>query len=75
MWNDLWEHHRGKIIGVAGGIFLGIIYLISGFWDMLVFLLLMLIGYYIGNKMDRGEPWDEWSRLYRWLTDRWNLFR
>ena len=75
MWNELWERHRGKSVGIAGGIFLGIIYLISGFWDMLFFLLLILIGYYIGRKIDRGETWEEVSRLIRWLTERWNPFR
>jgi uncharacterized membrane protein len=74
-WDELREKHKGKSIGVAGGILLGIVYLISGFWDMLFFLLLVLIGYYIGSKADRGEIMEDVYKLYRWLTDRWNPFR
>lgn len=74
MWKELWDHHKATIVCIAGGIFFGILYLISGFWDMLFVLLLILIGYYIGRKIDRGEPWTEFSQIYRWLTDRWNPF-
>jgi uncharacterized membrane protein len=75
LWEELWERHRGKTLGVAGGIFLGIVYLFSGFWDMLFFLLLVLVGYYIGNKADRGVMMEDVSRVYRWLTDRWTPFK
>lgn len=75
MWQDIWDKHKGKCIGVAAGIFFGFIYLICGFWEMLVFLLLVMIGFYIGRKSDQGEAWLDISRLYRWLTERWNLFR
>lgn len=75
MWQELWKHHKGKCIGVVGGIFLGVIYLISGFWDMLMFLLLIMIGYYFGGRADGGRPMLDFSAIYRWLTERWNIFR
>lgn len=74
-WNELWENHRGKTVGMIGAFLMGVVYLISGFWDMLFVLLLLLIGFYIGSKADRGEIGSDLQRLYSWLTDRWNPFR
>ncbi|WP_166239165.1 DUF2273 domain-containing protein [Paenibacillus turpanensis] len=71
MWKELWERHRGKTTGTAAGMFFGFIYLIWGFWDMLVFAFLMLVGYYFGGKVERGEPLMDWSFLSRWFSDRW----
>lgn len=74
-WNEVWENHRGKTVGIIGASLLAIVYLISGFWDMLFVLLLLLIGFYIGSKADRGEIGSDIQRLYSWLTDRWKPFR
>lgn len=74
MWDELWKH-KATISGVVVGVFLGILYLINGFWDMMFVLLLMLLGYYIGRKLDRREPWTIFSTIYRWLIDRRNPFR
>lgn len=75
MWNELWEKHRGKCIGAASGVFFGFIYLIWGFWDMLIFAFIVFIGYYVGKKLDRGERMLEVDELWQWLTERWKMFR
>jgi len=75
MWNELWEKHRGKCIGAACGIFFGLVYLFFGFWDMLIFAFIVFIGYYLGNKLDRGERPLGIEELWRWLTERWRMFR
>ncbi|WNR42553.1 DUF2273 domain-containing protein [Paenibacillus roseipurpureus] len=75
MWNDLWEHHRGKVIGVAGGVFFGFIYLFFGFWDMLIFGWIVGIGLYIGNKLDRKESFVMLEDIWRYLTQKWRMFR
>lgn len=75
MWNDLLENHRGKLIGAASGFFLGILYLIVGFWDMLIFAFIVFIGYYMGKKLDRGQPLLQFESFWRWLTERWRMFR
>lgn len=54
MWEILWEH-KGKLIGVAAGLFFGLLYLFVGFWDTLVFLVFIGTGYYIGRKLDQKE--------------------
>lgn len=76
MWNELWERHSGKLLGIAGGIFLGFIYLFAGFWDMLIFAFIVYIGYHIGRKLDRKESLlEDVEQLWRWLTERWRMFR
>lgn len=54
----LWElllQHKGKVLGVAAGLFFGFLYLLVGFWDTLVVILLVTAGYYIGRKYDQKE--------------------
>jgi uncharacterized membrane protein len=75
MWNELWEQHRGKLIGAAAGVFLGFIYLICGFWDMLIFAFIVVIGYYIGSKLDRKESILPVEDIWRYLTQKWRMFR
>lgn len=57
------------------GIVLGFIYLFVGFWDMLMFGFIVYLGFYVGLKMDRRETLFPFGELYRWLTDRWRMFR
>jgi len=54
MWEILWEH-KGKLLGVAAGFFFGILYLLVGFWDTLVFLVFISTGFTIGRKLDHKE--------------------
>jgi uncharacterized membrane protein len=75
MWNEWLYKHKGKIIGVLSGIFFGFIYLIWGFWDMLIFAFIVYIAYYIGKRMDHKEPTERVEQLWHWLTDRWRMFR
>ncbi|MDF2922008.1 MAG: hypothetical protein K0R57_922 [Paenibacillaceae bacterium] len=75
MLNDLWENHRGKLLGTGVGFFLGLLYLIVGFWDMLIFAFILFIGYYMGKKLDRGEKPVQLDHLWQWLSERWKMFR
>ncbi|PYI55052.1 DUF2273 domain-containing protein [Paenibacillus flagellatus] len=78
MWNELWERHKGRLIGVASGLLLGIIYLISGFWDMLIFAFIVAVCFYAGGKFDAGRfrlNADEWLGKISRLADRWKWFR
>jgi uncharacterized membrane protein len=75
MWNELWESHRGKVIGVAAGVFFGFIYLFFGFWDMLIFGFIVLLGFYIGSKLDRKESFVMLEDIWRYLTQKWRMFR
>jgi|HigsolmetaAR203D_1030402.scaffolds.fasta_scaffold00658_4 uncharacterized membrane protein len=75
MWRELWNDHKGKCIGVAMGLLFGFVYLFFGFWDMVMFALLVLIGFAIGRKVDRAELKEDAQRWFHWLNERWNLFR
>ena len=75
MWNELWASHRGTCIGVASGVFFGLIYLIFGFWDMLIFAFIVYTGYAIGKQLDRGELSSKQESFFRWLNDRWRMFK
>lgn len=64
---ELWANHPGKTVGVGFGLLLGILFLLVGFWRMLVFALLVLAGYWIGRRIDRQE--DMYGLLSRILPD------
>ncbi|MBW5466526.1 DUF2273 domain-containing protein [Brevibacillus formosus] len=59
MMRELMWEHKGKLMGVFAGLFLGIIYLLVGFWDTLVFVVFIGTGYYIGRKLDHKEDLRE----------------
>ncbi|GIP37605.1 hypothetical protein J31TS4_08850 [Paenibacillus sp. J31TS4] len=75
MWRQLWERHPGKTVGTAMGLGLGVIYLFFGFWDMLIFAFIAFIGYYVGKKIDLQDPGLNVEQIWRWLTERWRMFR
>ncbi|WP_430072263.1 DUF2273 domain-containing protein [Paenibacillus naphthalenovorans] len=75
IWEQLREKHRGKTFGVLAGGVLGMIYLFFGLWRMLIFVLIVYTGYYIGKKLDRNEPVFPVEDTWRWLMDKWRLFR
>jgi len=52
---ECWNHHRGKFLGTLFGLLLGVLYLLVGFWRMLVVALLILGGFYLGKKVDEKE--------------------
>lgn len=54
-WFDTLMPYVGRIIGVAGGLFFGFLFLLVGFWKTLFFAMLVFLGYYLGRKKDRKE--------------------
>lgn len=73
---EVWESHRGRIVGIVSGIFFGFIYLIAGFWDMLFFALVVFIGYAVGKRKDlRMESVFRWDEMRKWLSERWRPFK
>lgn len=54
----MWEYikiHIGKAIAILAGLFFSLIYLLNGFFDTIVVLLIMSIAFYIGTKKDKKE--------------------
>lgn len=75
MWNEIWEQHRGKLIGAIAGLFFGILYLIVGFWDTLIFAFIVVVGYYIGSKVDKKEDIVPFRDVINYLSQKWKMFR
>lgn len=75
-WKQLWESHRGRLLGLAAAVFLCPIYLFFGFWNMMFCALLLFVGYTVGKykDLDQGSflPWGE---LKDWLASRWRPFK
>lgn len=64
------EGRVGRSIGFACGIMLGVLYLIFGFWDTLVFAFIVFVGYQLGLKSDNREKWLDISAVIRWFSER-----
>ncbi len=75
MWKELLNEHKGAAIGLAIGLFLGLIYLIVGFWKMLMFGLIVLGCLWMGHRVDRQASWFNPEPVTRWLSERWRMFR
>lgn len=76
MWREVWTTYGGRIAGLITALFLGLLYLIVGFWDMLFVGLLLWAGYAIGKAKDeRRGPLLPWQRMLGWLTERWRPFK
>ncbi len=66
---DLFNKNRGKCIGVAAGLIIGIFVLVIGFFKTLFLIICILLGYYIGKKVDNKESIIE--VIERILPDEW----
>ncbi|NPV90389.1 MAG: DUF2273 domain-containing protein [Firmicutes bacterium] len=49
---ELWDKHRGKMIGIISGLLLGILVLTLGFWRAIFICLCIFIGYLVGKMVD-----------------------
>lgn len=55
LFQEIWRVHSGKITGVLIGFVLGLLILIIGFFQALFVLFCMVIGYFIGKRIDDKE--------------------
>ena len=59
MWQELLkkllETSRWRIVGESVGLFVGILFILLGFFRAVFLLFCIGLGFYIGNKMDEGE--------------------
>ncbi|MCI2099398.1 MAG: DUF2273 domain-containing protein [Acidaminococcus sp.] len=69
MWQELlkklFETSRWRIICALIGLFVGILFIILGFFRAVFLLFCIGLGFYIGYKMDEGE--DLADLLDNWL--------
>lgn len=53
---QIWHDHKGKIVGVALGLVVGLFILKYGFWRTAFVALLVAVGLWLGMMVDR-EGW------------------
>lgn len=55
LWEEIWQNHSGKIIGVVAGLLIGIFIIAFGFFRTLFVLLCVAAGYIVGKRIDEKE--------------------
>lgn len=57
---DIWNNYRGRLLCSLLGLFLGVMVLWLGFLQALFLLLCIILGFFIGYKLDKKEDLLEW---------------
>ncbi|MDB5084325.1 MAG: hypothetical protein JWN30_1211 [Bacilli bacterium] len=64
--NQFWERVlnvaaglRGRSFGVLVGVILGLLYLVFGFWKVIIFAGFVAFGYYLGRIWEGNEDWRD----------------
>ncbi len=69
MWekllSELWGKHRGKLVGALVGLGLSLLILKYGLFGAVFILVCVLVGYFVGKRVDEGE--DFWGVVDRYL--------
>lgn len=47
------SRYKGRILGSLVGFFTGLVWVFSGFWRAMAFILCIVAGYYFGKKIDQ----------------------
>ncbi|HJV44451.1 MAG TPA: DUF2273 domain-containing protein [Bacillota bacterium] len=55
MFWQLITENPGKTIGVFAGLVLGLLYIFFGFFNTLVIVVFVTVGFYMGSKFDNRE--------------------
>ncbi|MBO8168198.1 MAG: DUF2273 domain-containing protein [Thermoanaerobacteraceae bacterium] len=64
--NEIWRHHRGKLLGAVIGLTFGLLTAIVGFWQTLFISICIVIGYVVGKRMDEHESFrDLLERIFK----------
>lgn len=63
---ELILQHRGKVFGVFLGLLIAIIVICVGFWRALFVIFCVLLGYFIGKRIDENKNFDGlFKRLFK----------
>jgi uncharacterized membrane protein len=55
LFEQIWQQHSGKIIGVLLGFILGLLIIVFGFFRTLFVLLCVVAGFIVGKRIDEKE--------------------
>ncbi|MDD2510250.1 MAG: DUF2273 domain-containing protein [Syntrophomonas sp.] len=56
------EEHRGKALGILLGLIASILFITYGFWRSLFIVFCIILGFFIGKKIDENQSFDNWLR-------------
>ena len=56
------EEHRGKAQGILLGLIASILFITYGFWRSLFIVFCIILGFFIGKKIDENQSFDNWLR-------------
>ena len=52
LWMEIWHNNKGKIIGIIAALLFALFVISVGFWKTIFIFICILIGFYIGKKID-----------------------
>jgi len=55
LFEEIWQQHSGKIIGISIGFTLGVLIISFGFFRTLFIMLCVVAGFVIGKRIDEKE--------------------
>ncbi|MEN6461231.1 MAG: DUF2273 domain-containing protein [Syntrophomonas sp.] len=56
------QEHRGKAIGIFMGLVASILIITYGFWRSLFIIFCIVLGYFIGKRIDEDKSFDSWLK-------------
>ncbi|WP_061214789.1 DUF2273 domain-containing protein [Syntrophomonas wolfei] len=56
------EEHRGKALGILLGLIASILFISYGFWRSLFVIFCIILGFFIGKRIDENQSFDNWLR-------------
>ncbi|ABI67896.1 DUF2273 domain-containing protein [Syntrophomonas wolfei] len=56
------EEHRGKALGILLGLIASILFISYGFWRSLFVIFCIVLGFFIGKRIDENHSFDNWLR-------------
>jgi uncharacterized membrane protein len=68
LFQDILEQHRGKLIGVVVGLVGAVLILTFGFWRSLFVIFCIVVGYFIGKRIDDNQSFD--SLIKKFMGDK-----
>ncbi|SMC58823.1 Uncharacterized membrane protein [Sporomusa malonica] len=55
LFEEIWQHHSGKLLGVLLGFLFGILVITFGFFRTLFVVFCVVAGYVVGKRIDQKE--------------------
>lgn len=55
VWEEIWQNHSGKIVGIVAGLLIGVFIIAFGFFRTLFVLFCVAAGYIVGKRIDEKE--------------------